>query len=919
MEKQQNENQPQKNKSSKQKKKTSASNPPSLLRQLKDFQQKKEYEKAALLYSKNIEEGTDTIESANIMLEIYAKLLDHNKVQSLFKRHVDKKRLNLDSYRTMIDIVLNNPGCYDSIASTLQQFKDCITGMDTYLAEAVYFYHSYIEYLCSRNSAENKNEIDILKFERDKLCQRLDKYAQENSNDLTLGAAWLLNHYYPDKYKKQLSPEKDLSLDKIMKFNQEVFKKLDKEPSLDVTPKEDSQVHVINHKGVLIKTEKKPSAIFDILTDKRFGNYVIVEFSDPVKPIEIPLVISYQGEEYWTDTIGGPGRRHDHKNDRCKKLIAIRKDARSWAALGCFSERPELAYYGQRCLMPKNHVNPGMQLTGKFHIALVSDGFNIGSHVVSDGFGLIKASLAEKLKIDWSVHSTKQSSQSSSYLNFQGLHTIPVDKNPKLLDMHQKKGGKVTNDLTLFIENVNQTIKKPLSEVSSEKHPFDGKIPSSDEFFYSTSTGGIKNTSYTIIPTLGNNILLSPGEYKKGDEEEVIVGKSPYSTNSLHTAKVVFDEELSKEKIFQYTLAGYSQEGAFHGSSGQLLIVPDEEWDNLLKNNKLKPEYDCIIPKTDRKLKPSQKLAKQAESVSEVIESVELHGVLVAIKTPAHPLMKVPFTMAKADGNDFDGDVYDVMYAKDYPELYAYLKGKPASLFPNEKFEKTYTQTGIGTLIDKFLDLQRDLVVPATQILNAIYQLTEEERKELAQHIHFDETHCLDKLLPNVGNVGNNDSNLLLEIQQFNQRAYCADKTHGNQEFYWRLQVYLAAIYKLFPKKLVNPYAGRYQKKFNALYSELLQIGLKLIKLTSTTSHRVDTQVDIQSVKSRLITKWDDLLIQFQNLIQPITETSFSPNIVGRNQQLSLAKLHTFFKEPISNSTETFEQHSKPESRGAIV
>lgn len=873
-------------------KKKKQSNSFSPLAQLKDYEQKKEYEKASIFYMQNIEEGPDTIECANIMLKIYAKQKNHEKVQYLFKHLDDKKWLNLDSYRTMLPIILNSPACYDSITSTLQQFKKSITDTGD-LAEAVYFYHSYIEYLRSRNSMENKNEMDILVSELNELCLQLDKCADANSNVLTLCAAWLLNHYYPKKYKKQLLPEDSLRHEEIRKFNKEVFEKLDGNVTLHVTPEEDNQVHVINHKGELIKKIKKTNAIYDLLTDKRFGNYVIVEFLHAVKPSEIPLVISYQDKKYRTDIIGGPGRRHKHKNDRCKKLIAIPESALTWF-LDCFSGLPERAYYGQRCLIPENHYS-GKQLVGRFHIGLVNDGYACGKYVVCDGFGLIKESLAKKLNIDLNIQSTKKT---SSYLPFQALQTIPVHKT-QFFDLFQEKGKKATNGLTHFIEEVTQILKNPSPESSKKNTCEDNVLASPDEFFYLTSTGGIKTTPYTIIPTLGNDILLSPGEYKDGDG--IIVGKSPYSTKSLNTAKVVFDEELSKKKVFQYTLAGFSQEGAFHAIYGQFEIVPDTEWTSL---------HDCIFPKTDRKLKPSQKLADKQQTESEVIESVELHGVLCVTGKPVHPLMKVPITLAKADGNDFDGDIYDVMFAHDHSEFYAYLKNKPASHYPNEKFERTYTHEGIGTLIDKFPDLQRDLIIPATEILNSICQLTEKECEQLANYICFDETHYLDKPLPDVDRkVCNNDFNLLyLEIQQIIQHALSADKIQVNQLLYWRLQVYQRALYTLFPNKLSVPYGHTFQTKLNGIYTELVKIGQR-IKTMYPNSHCVDTK----SEWSQLVDKWIGLLTQFKNLIQPITEASDSPNIVGRNQQLSLAKLSAFFKEQISSSSET--QHSQSETR----
>ncbi|KAF5281494.1 hypothetical protein FQR65_LT14642 [Abscondita terminalis] len=876
-------------------KKKKQSNPLSPLGQLKDYEQKKEYEKASIFYTQNIKEGPDTIECANIMLKIYAKQKNHEKVQSLFKHLDNKKWLNSDSYRTMVPIILNSPAYYDSIASTLQQFKKSITNTGD-LAEAIYFYHSYIEYLRSRNSMENTNEIDILVSELNELCLQLDNCADENSNDLTLCAAWLLNHYYPDKYKKQLLSKDSLRREEIWKFNKEVFEKLDRNVSLHATPEEDNQVHVINHKGELIKEIKKTNAIYDLLTDKRFGNYVIVEFLNAVKPSEIPLVISYQNKKYRTDIIGGPGRRHKHKNDRCKKLIAIPESALPWF-LDCFSALPERAYYGQRCLIPENHYS-GKQLVGRFQIGLVADGYAYGKYVVCDGFGLIKESLAKKLNIDLSIQSTKKS---SSYLPFQALQTIPANKN-QFFDLLQKKGKKATNDLTHFIEEVTQIIKNPSPESSKKNSSESSVLALPDEFFYLTSTGGIKTTLYTIIPTLGNDILLSPGEYKEGDG--VIIGKSPYSTKSLNTAKVVLDEELSKKKVFQYTLAGFSQEGAFQAIYGQFEIVPDREWTSL---------HDCIFPQTDRKLKPNQKLIAKHQTKSQVIESVELHGVLCVTGKPAHPLMKVPIALAKADGNDFDGDIYDVMFAQNHSEFYVYLKNKPASLYANEKFERTHTQEGIGTLIDKFPDLQRDLLIPATEILNSICQLTEEECKKLAKHICFDETHHLNKLLPNVDlKVCNNYSNLLsLEIRQIIRHALSADKIQVNQSFYGRLQAYQTALYTCFPNKLSVSYGHGFQTKLNGVYSDLLKIGQK-IKRQYETNHSVDNK----SEWSQLVDKWISLLTQFQNLIQPITEAPPSPNIVGRNQQLSLAKLPTFFKEQISKIPETFKQLSQLESIG---
>jgi hypothetical protein len=286
--------------------------------------------------------------------------------------------------------------------------------------------------------------------------------------------------------------------------------------------------------------------------------------------------------------------------------------------------------------------------------------------------------------------------------------------------------------------------------ILSGKRPY----PETLDKLYPAFSAGIPNHMGVAIPVSGNDLVLPEvSTWKEAvNGSSVIVGRNPYDSMKLQPISkehVHYSDDLSKIQALQYTLTGYTRNDVTNDPIGQffkgmLAVIPDEMFPDDHR------ACDMLVSSKDMKLcqawvNGNDKKEAQNSSVSLFYD---LHGMLVVKQIiPGRHLAGIPLKEADKSGGDFDGDDYNIIQAALVPKLAQMIEEYNSEQIVNPKLKKTDTPRNKVGNYAKIVDLCLPILPKWIAIINAIYAMSQEQRKAFAHALFEDEESLLGEVL----------------------------------------------------------------------------------------------------------------------------------------------------------------------------
>ncbi len=259
------------------------------------------------------------------------------------------------------------------------------------------------------------------------LNEALPLVMSDDSEPVTILEGYLFNYYLHVDVIAKHEILTDKEIDNIQK---EVYENLKHH--------HDTEVHtipVVDERGTLldslqVKTIK--TSVFHIMTNNQLGDFLIVKLSKAIKDQKLPLFITYNGQTYRTDVMGGsPLKPKMSKND-FGGLIAV--SLRAAQLLKRWFTSYESFWYGYQAFMSQTAGKTNRAASGELVVETISDNEEFvvqENFIVQDGFGYIKASVAATLGLERPKRLPKKKEKNVAY---QMLHSFLPKENQAVVN-----------------------------------------------------------------------------------------------------------------------------------------------------------------------------------------------------------------------------------------------------------------------------------------------------------------------------------------------------------------------------------------------------------------------------------------------------------------------------------------------------
>lgn len=345
-----------------------------------------------------------------------------------------------------------------------------------------------------------------------------------------------------------------------------------------------------------------------------------------------------------------------------------------------------VAYTRQALLTTPLAVNTGSKIKG----TAVKDKtpFTLKNGIelmVSDGFGFIKASLADSL-----ISKIKSQRQSASTPSLQR----PALPNTQMLQWLPQNNKLIFELVENGINSINQL--RGIKQLSQKSASTDRDLPKNaasvpdmqiEKLYRAVTTGNFAVRVGTAMPVPGEQVVLPPSILP--NHTEVALHRSPADTMNWTTGSVA-SEDLCSEYIgnmygLQYRWAGNElghQSEPFVFYRGVLGRIPDEEWDS-------KYPGDIVVCTEDRKVDKGWKKAADIDQAKQTETQFMIKGDLAVSKLlDPGSIIGVPPQMMKNLSGDYDGDEVHILAKSDSPVLFHQIQLQEPKKIPNPKLEK---------------------------------------------------------------------------------------------------------------------------------------------------------------------------------------------------------------------------------------
>ena len=340
-----------------------------------------------------------------------------------------------------------------------------------------------------------------------------------------------------------------------------------------------------------------------------------------------------------------------------------------------------VAYTRQAVLTTPLSVNTGSKIKAaavKDKTLFSLEGTDGIELMVSDGWGFIKASLAQSLisEIKSKQPSTTPRLKRPALPNTQMLQWLPQDNK-------------------LIFELVENGIK----QLSQTSDPTYGSLPKNaapaqdveqEKLYRTVTTGNFPVKVGTAMPVPGEEVVLPPGILP--NNTEVALHRSPADTMNWVTGRVASENPLSNfirnMTALQYRWTGNEkghQSEPFVFFKGMLGVIPDENWPSKYQAMNV----DIVVCSEDRKVDEKWKEAADIDKAKQTEAQFMIEGDLAVSKLldPGSVIGVAPQMMKDLSG-DYDGDEVHILARSDSPVLFQQIKLQEQEKISNPKLEK---------------------------------------------------------------------------------------------------------------------------------------------------------------------------------------------------------------------------------------
>lgn len=531
------------------------------------------------------------------------------------------------------------------------------------------------------------------------LGQVLHHVDQKDSAPVSVLEAYLLGYYL----KVERSPHYErLSAKEIDGIRQRA-----KESMGDPSKKHEKTIHVVSPSGKKLSEHKVDGSIYHAVTNDELGDYILVRFEKPVKDRRIPLFVYYNDTIYRTDVFGGSRLKPKPAEDDFGSLIGVPLRAADF--FNQWFTSTASFWYGQRAFMPAESEQRSKWAKGDIKIQTIPDSAQfavIDNLIVQDGFGYIKKSLADSLRLRTP---NRELDERAKYMAYQGLH------------------GYDSRGRSEAVQELFEGGKRAFS--ASDFSKLDAKEQA--QVLMCT----LPKKTAIGVPVRGDNVVL-PADigYEEWADEGVIIGRNPYSAKRSQVVDkdhITYSRRLNDLQVFQYTMTGYiNAQEALIGSffKGLLAVIPDEHWPKEYR------DAHILVSSKDQKLNQSWRSEDDKNKDQNNGQSLSFSGmIMVKEEYNRRHLMGLPVSMAVGLSGDYDGDPYDIMPRKGYQAVSAMIKEEQKNAIPSSKISKPFIPRKQVGNFEKILDLRKPISADWNSINNRFNYLPPEHREEFCR------------------------------------------------------------------------------------------------------------------------------------------------------------------------------------------
>jgi hypothetical protein len=554
-----------------------------------------------------------------------------------------------------------------------------------------------IEHKNGRVGLQHEKIVALLK-------QALPYFDRPNAAPVTVLEAYLLGFYL----KKETSPHYErLTLAEIEKIKQRAAQSM-RNPA----KKYEKVIHEVSPSGQKLGEHRVAPSLYHMVTNNELGDYIVVRFEKPVKDRKIPLFVYYNDTIYRTDVFGGSRLKPNPAKDDFGSLIGIPLRAADF--FNQWFTSTSSFWYGQRAFMPAQPDQESKYAKGDITIQTIPDNAQfrvIDNFIVQDGFGYIKESLAEDLKLK---RAHRSPDDRDKFVAFQALHGYAA-------------AGRKEAAQELFLGAQRAYLDPKFNRLSDEEKA---------QVLMATRP---KKTAVGV-PVSGDNVILPKDVgFEALIEEGITIGRNPYSAKRSQVVDrehIELSARLKDMQVFQYTMTGYVRDqDRLNGSffKGLLGVIPDRYWPKEYEKS------DILVSSKDQKLNQAWRSADDKYKDQNNGQRLSFAGsILVKEEYNRRSLIGLPVAMAEKLSGDYDGDPYDIMPNKGYRNVVAMIQKEHDLALASSKIAKPFIPKETTGNFDKIFDVRKPINQSWNAINNRFNYLLPDERRQFCQRMAKD-------------------------------------------------------------------------------------------------------------------------------------------------------------------------------------
>ncbi|WP_223609569.1 hypothetical protein [Chryseobacterium sp. OSA05B] len=425
--------------------------------------------------------------------------------------------------------------------------------------------------------------------------------------------------------------------------------------------------------------------------------------------------INYNGKTYLTNIIAGSGLKSDKpflyavenvKNDELLKLLNFK----------------ESIAYSQRALLPSAELSVGGQVRVTSFSAdnpkrnfILKNGVSLS---VYDGWGFIKKSAISS--IDGKNPAGKRFPRiGAGSLNYQQL--IWYDQYNSAL-----------------IEELSTGSAPKIQELLSHPEPLTENGEILRQVHNLLSAGNIHTEMFVAMPSPDGKLTLPADQrFSTTGGKGIGIFRNPadkFNLLPIDKENLSYNEGKKSGFINEMEAIQYSLTGKLNGNQvlfkGMLGIIDDALFPDEFN------DYDIINNAADRKLSSDwttmqDRNTTQSQSLNSVVDG----NLMVTQWYGAGNIGSIPEDYMKYLSGDFDGDEISVVFERENPELFKYIKNgyKENQQVSNPKIEKTFTPRGSFSGMEHIMAYRSQLIGTASNTAGAIASMPKSKLDSLVK------------------------------------------------------------------------------------------------------------------------------------------------------------------------------------------